>query len=88
MNIMPGGTDMKTTTIRMDDKTLARLDAMANSLSRPRTWIINQAIERFLSYEEWFVREVETGLEEMRNNNIATPEEVTAGFKKWGVDAD
>lgn len=61
---------------------------MAKSLSRPRTWIINQAIERFLNYEEWFVHEVETGLEEMQDGDLATPEEVTARFQKWGVNAD
>ena len=79
---------MKTTTIRMDDKTLNRIDSMAKSLSRSRTWIINQAIEQFLSYEEWFVREVENGLEEMRDGDFASPEEITARFQKWGANAD
>jgi predicted transcriptional regulator len=88
MNTLHRGTDMKSTTIRMEDKMLDRVDSMAKSLSRSRTWIINQAIERFLSYEEWFVHEVEAGLDEMRNGNLAPPEEVTARFKKWGVNAD
>ncbi len=79
---------MKATTIRIDDEKLARIDSMAKSLSRSRTWVINQAIERFLNYEEWFVREVESGLEEARNGDLATQEEVTAGFAKWGVNAD
>lgn len=79
---------MKTTTIRMEDKTLDRIDTMAKSLSRSRTWIINQAIERFLSYEEWFIREVSAGLEEMRDGDFASPEEIRAGFQKWDVNAD
>jgi len=79
---------MKSTTIRMEDKTLDRVDSMAKSLSRSRTWIINQAIERFLSYEEWFVHEVEAGLDEARNGDLVPQEEVTARFKKWGVNAD
>ena len=79
---------MKTTTIRMEDETLDRIDTMAKSLSRSRTWIINQAIERFLSYEEWFIREVNAGLEEMRDGDFASPEEILSGFQKWGVNAD
>ncbi|HHO48998.1 MAG TPA: ribbon-helix-helix protein, CopG family [Desulfobacteraceae bacterium] len=79
---------MKTTTIRMEDETLDRIDAMAKSLSRSRTWIINQAIERFLSYEEWFIREVNAGLEEMRDGDFASPEGIRAEFQKWGVNAD
>jgi len=86
--MLSGGNDMKTTTIRMENKTLDRIDAMAKSLSRSRTWVINQAIERFLSYEEWFVREVNAGLEEMRDGDLASPEEIRAGLQKWGVNAD
>jgi len=83
-----GRKNMKSTTIRMDDRMLDRIDSMAKSLSRSRTWVISQAIERFLSYEEWFVHEVETGLDEARKGDLAAPEEPTARFKKWGVNAD
>ena len=76
---------MKTTTIRMEDKTLNRIDSMAKSLSRSRAWIINQALERYLSYEEWFAHEVESGLDEMRNGDLATQEEVKSSLEKWGV---
>ena len=78
---------MKATTIRIDDKILGRLDGLANSLSRTRSWVINQAIERFLDYEEWFVQEVQEGLIEVERGEIATDSEVKAGFGKWGVDA-
>jgi len=79
---------MKTTTIRMNDGTLDRIDTMAKNLNRSRTWVINQAVERFLGYEEWFVREVEAGIEEARRGEFALPEEVAARFDKWGVNAD
>lgn len=79
---------MKVTTIRMDDAVLGRIDAMAKSLNRSRAWVVNQAIERFLGYEEWFVREVEAGLKEAGRGEVASQEEVAAGFAKWGVNAD
>ena len=78
---------MKATTIRIDDDILGRVDGLANSLSRSRSWVINQAIERFLDYEEWFVQEVKEGLKEMARGDIATDNEVAARFRKWGVDA-
>ena len=79
---------MKTTTIRMEDKTLNRIDLMAKSLNRSRTWIVNQALERYLGYEEWFANEVQTGLDEMQNGDLASQEEVNNSFQKWGVNAD
>ena len=78
---------MKATTIRIDDDTLGRVDGLANTLSRTRSWVINQAIERFLDYEEWFVQEVKDCLEEVQRGEIATDDEVAIRFRKWGVDA-
>ncbi len=78
---------MKTTTVRLDDKILDRVDGLAKVLSRSRSWVINQAIERFLEYEEWFVREVEDGLAEVEKGEVASHEEVVATFRKWGVNA-
>jgi predicted transcriptional regulator len=88
MDILFGGSEMKTTTIRMEDKTLNRIDSMAKSLSRSRTWVINQALERYISYEEWFAHEVKSGLDEMRNGDLASPEEVSNKLQKWDINAD
>ncbi|MCF6187624.1 MAG: ribbon-helix-helix protein, CopG family [Desulfobulbaceae bacterium] len=79
---------MKATTIRMDDTVLDRVDSMAKSVNRSRTWVINQAVERFLSYEEWFVQEVQSGIDEVANGEIASREKVEERFAKWDVNAD
>ena len=78
---------MKTTTVRLDDKMVDRLDGLAKVLSRSRSWVINHAIERFLHYEEWFVQEVKDGLAEVEKGEVANQEEVIAGFRKWGANA-
>ncbi|MFV9691877.1 MAG: CopG family ribbon-helix-helix protein [Desulfobacteria bacterium] len=78
---------MKATTVRIDDDMLWRIDGLANTLSRSRSWVINQAIERFLAYEEWYVQEVKDGLKEVERGEIATDDEVAARFSKWVVDA-
>jgi predicted transcriptional regulator len=78
---------MKATTIRFDNDTLVRIDGLANALSRSRSWVIKQAIDRFLDYEEWYVQEVKEGLAEVERGDIASDEEVAARFRKWGVDA-
>ncbi|NOY01093.1 MAG: ribbon-helix-helix protein, CopG family [Verrucomicrobia bacterium] len=78
---------MKTTTVRINDDMIGRIDGLANTLSRSRSWVINQAIERFIDYEEWFVQEVRDGVKEMDQGKIATDDDVIAEFDKWGVDA-
>ncbi len=79
---------MKATTIRMEDSMLDRVDSLAKSVQRSRTWIINQAVEQFLTYEEWFVREIETGIKEAKSGNIASSEEVVQRFANWDVNAN
>ena len=71
----------------MDDNLLHRVDGIAKSQSRSRSWIINQALERFVDYEDWFKLEVEEGLAEVDRGDIASDAEVKTAFKKWGVDA-
>ena len=71
----------------MEDNLLQRVDGIAKSLNRPRSWIINQALERFVNYEEWYVQEIKDGLAEVKNGDIATAGEVADSFNKWGVDA-
>jgi predicted transcriptional regulator len=78
---------MKATTVRINEEVIGRVDDLAKSLSRSRSWVINQAIDRFLEYEEWFILEVKDGLNEVERGEIASDESVAATFGKWGVDA-
>lgn len=78
---------MQATTVRIEDDMLGRIDSLAKTLSRSRAWVIKEAIGKFLDYEEWFVKEVENGIKEIEQGEVATNDEVTASFKKWGVDA-
>jgi predicted transcriptional regulator len=78
---------MKMTTVRMDDHLLERVDGIAKSLSRPRAWVINQALERFVDYDEWFELEVKAGLAEVERGDVTPDTEVKSAFIKWGVDA-
>ena len=78
---------MKATTIRLEDNVIGRVDQLAAEISRSRSWVIKQAIEKFLDYEEWFVKEIKDGLEEVEQGDIASDAEVADRFRKWGVDA-
>ena len=72
----------KTTTIRIDDTVLGRVDGLAKSMSRSRNWVIQQAVDRYLDYEEWFVDQVEQGLEEVKRGKTVPHDEVIAEIRK------
>lgn len=73
-------TGEKTTTIRMDARTLKRVDGIARAMSRTRAWVIKQAVERYLDYEEWFVAAVKHGLEEAEAGELVEHEVLV---RKW-----
>jgi len=79
----------KTTTIRMDSRMLKRVDGMARAMSRSRAWVINQAIERYLDYEEWFVGAVKRGLKEAETGELVEHEAMVRGWgSKRGAKVD
>jgi predicted transcriptional regulator len=78
---------MRATSVRLNEDLLGRVDHLANAMNRSRAWVIKAAVERYLDYEEWFVSQVESALENADAGNLTSEEEVNARFKKLGVDA-
>ena len=68
-----------TASIRIDQEKLARLDRLAAALSRSRSWVVNQSIDRYLDDEEWFSEAVREGaLAADRGDLVSHDEAVTA----------
>src|SRR6266481_4742097 len=78
----------KATTIRLTPRTLKRLDALAKAMNRTRTWVMQQAVEGYLDYNEWFVRQVEEGLADVKAGRVVPHEEVVEMVKRWEAKAD
>ena len=67
-----------TASIRLDQEKLERLDRLAAALSRSRSWVINQSIDRYLDDEEWFSEAVAEGaLAADRGDLVSHDEAVT-----------
>ena len=52
----------KVTSVRLSDELAARLDQLAASLDRPRAWVIEQALARYVDEEAWQVQAVADAL--------------------------
>jgi RHH-type rel operon transcriptional repressor/antitoxin RelB len=74
------------TTIRFEDDVMARLDAVAHALGRSRTWVIKDAVQRYLEQEEWFLLQVQAGLQALQHGQVASRDAVRTCFAQWGVD--
>lgn len=78
---------MATVTTRIDAETQARLDQLAKATERSRSWLVADAVRRYVEEEGWQIAAIEEGVREADAGNFATEEEVKAAFAKWDVDA-
>jgi predicted transcriptional regulator len=60
----------------------AKLNRMATQQGRDAESLVQEAVERFVGYDEWFVREVEKGLAQIERGEVLEEEEVGARLEK------
>jgi RHH-type rel operon transcriptional repressor/antitoxin RelB len=75
---MPAGE--KPIAVRIDSRRLKRVDALAGAMKRSRTWVIRSAIDRYLDYEQWFRRKVESALKQADAGDVIEHDTVA---KRW-----
>jgi predicted transcriptional regulator len=75
-----------TTSLRIDKDLSERLQRLAEATGRPKSWYIRQALDAYLSQEEWMVAAIEEGVRAADAGEFATEEEVRTVFAKWGVE--
>ncbi|HSH42505.1 MAG TPA: ribbon-helix-helix domain-containing protein [Arenicellales bacterium] len=74
--------------LRMRDDKIERIDRLAAELGRSRAWVLNQAADRYLEYEEWFAHQVRVGIAEDRAGDTVPHDEVMAGLRRRIGDAE
>ena len=77
---------MTTVTTRIDEEPQSRLDQLAKAPDRSRSWLVADAIRRYVEEEGWQVAAIEEGVRQADAGDFATEDEVKAAFAEWGVD--
>jgi RHH-type transcriptional regulator, rel operon repressor / antitoxin RelB len=70
-------------TLRVDSKLKKKLDKLAKTTQRSRSFLAAEAIREFVSLNEWQIEEIKKGVREADAGKFATEEEVIAMRKKW-----
>lgn len=68
--------------LRMDDEKIEQIDRLAGELGRSRAWVLNQAADRYLDYEEWFVQQVQGGITEAERGDTVPHDELMAELRR------
>lgn len=72
-----------TMTIRVDTDLKNRLEKLAKSTSRSKSFLAAEAIKEFIDLNEWQIQEIQSALAEADIGEFATAEEVKDVFDRW-----
>ena len=68
--------------INLSAELQAKLDRLAAQQGRDRESLVNDAAERLVGYDEWFIRQVEKGLAQVDRGEVLEQEEVAARMER------
>ncbi len=71
-------------TIRLEDDVKDRLDRLATSTQRSKSFLAAEAIKQFIDLNEWQISEVEVAVKEADAGDFASEAEMDEFEKKWG----
>jgi len=68
--------------VHLTQDQLEQLNKLASSTGRGADELVREAIENLLAYDEWFRKEVEIGLADVRQGELVEDEEVRARINR------
>jgi predicted transcriptional regulator len=80
---------LKATSVRLDDATLEQVGRMADAMDRPRAWLMAYAIKQYVEREQWFISEIEKGIQSADGGRLLDHDDVKARWEsKRGAQMD
>ena len=79
---------MATVTAHIDEETYSRLEHFAKATDRSRSWLVADAVRRYVEEESWQIAAIEEGVRQANAGSFASEDEVKAAFARWDVSAD
>ena len=69
-------TTYRTVSFRIPSEKVDELDALAQSMDRDRTYLLNEALDNYLDYQRDCMAKIEKGLEDIRQGRLIDHEVV------------
>jgi predicted transcriptional regulator len=73
---------MPSITVRVSDKMIQELDELARALDRSRSWVVTDALARYLAEERQWMAQIRKGIEELDRGEGIPHEEVMAEMRQ------
>ncbi len=61
-----------------------KIGALAETMERSKSWVIEKALEEYLAAQAWQVAEIKEGIAEADSGRLVAHEAVSAWVDSWG----
>lgn len=75
--------DKQTISFRLDSEKVTALDALAETLDRDRTYLLNEAVTAYLEVQEWQVKRIKAAIRQADEGQLVDHKEVKKLAAKW-----
>jgi predicted transcriptional regulator len=74
-------------TVRLEDEVKDKLERLADSTQRSKSFLAAEAIRQFVENNEWQIAEIHAALAEAEAGDFASDKDLAEVAKKWKVNA-
>ena len=74
--------------VRISEDKARRIEALAKATDRPKSWLLEQALDAYLDSQAWQVARIEEGLADIQRGVALAHEEVAEWLAGWGGDRE
>ncbi len=77
-----------TVTARLDPETKGKLDLLAKTTARSKSFLVSEAVRAYVKEQAWQIDAIKEGIHQADAGNFASNDEIKSTFAKWGVDVE
>lgn len=70
--------------VRLQPELNDQVAAIASSLDRSKSWVIEQAIKDYVALQAWQLAAIDEGLHAANEGRVVAHEDVSAWVRSWG----
>ena len=72
-------------TTRLTKETIEKLEKLSIATQRSKSFLVAEAVDKYLSDQEWQVEDIKKGLEQAEKDEFAADNDVRDFFRKRGI---
>ena len=82
---MSGSTSLS---FRVAKEKAEQLEQLAVAMDRPKSWLLQQALEAYLDVQSWQIAHIEQGRRELREGEGIPHDEIVRWVESWTKDGE